>query len=131
MNTFKWIVILALILVLSMFINGETVHAQVSSPVASVDWFEQIPPAIPTARYNQAMAFDSRRNVVVLFGGIGGIGPSEATNDTYELVDGVWVKRTPLHSPPPWYGGQSLAYDSVRGETSLCGSWEWDGSDWT
>jgi hypothetical protein len=121
----------SLIMLPPSFEKGMIAQAQLSLPVAPASWFEQIPAATPTARYSHAMAFDSRRNVVVLFGGIAGIGPSDQTNDTYELVDGVWVKRAPLHSPPSWFGGQSLAYDSVRGETFLCGSWVWDGTDWT
>jgi hypothetical protein len=84
-----------------------------------------------------AMAYDSRRQVTVLFGGLDSA--SHKLNDTWEWDGARWahVSRT---GPSPRFGA-GMAYDTKRGETVLFGgvdsgnqklndTWRWDGRDW-
>ncbi len=104
------------------------------------------------------MVYDSRRQRTVLFGGqVYGVNPRAGnalvglyySDDTWEWDGKVWLKRNPVHHPPPTteFG---LVYDSQRGRTVMIGGfhypppnytpgsqimtsdvWEWDGNDWT
>ena len=105
---------------------------------SSVSWTPQFLPTSPSARYDSAMAYDSTRHQLVLFGGGNFNG---LQNDTW-LWDGVsWTLVNPATSPPA-RAGHSLAYDSVRQQIVLFGgyvgvsnlkndTWVWDGSNWT
>ncbi len=84
-----------------------------------------------------ALAYDTVRDVVVLFGGINF--PTNL-NDTWEWDGTTWNQAFPQHSPPARYVAQA-AYDSLRRKTVLIGgrahpstfftdTWEWDGEDW-
>ena len=91
-------------------------------------WVERTPSTSPPAREDHAMAYDSARDRVVLFGGYG----AGDLADTWEWDGSTWVERTPTTSPP---GGspQAMAYDSARGRVVLLvgsATWEWDGSTW-
>lgn len=99
-------------------------------------WTERTPLTSPPARWIHAMAYDSARGVVVLFGGSGNCGG--ACDDTWEWDGTTWTQRTPSTSPP-FRWGHSMAYDSMRGVTILFGgrnftdlgdTWEWDGIIW-
>lgn len=112
-------------------------------------WTERSLPASPPRRARHAMAYDSARKVVVLFGGWDSTSPSKTPlNDTWEYDGNTWTQRTPANSP----SGRlyhSMAYDSARGVTVLFGgelncpncsgisgkatddTWEWDGNNWT
>ena len=95
------------------------------------------------ARGFQAMAYDSDRHVVVLFGGafIGylyqGAPPSSIYNDTWEFNGSAWIERHPAQGPSPRYGHQ-MAYDAARHRTILFGgrnnsgefrdTWSYDGT---
>ena len=57
----------------------------------SAEWVVQVPAAVPQARYGHTMAYDSRRGVIVLFGGFSYAG---LLNDTLELTAGTWIKHT-------------------------------------
>ena len=124
-----------LIVFVLLAVNQATALAQPSSLVTtSAEWIVKIPTAVPQARLGQAMAYDSRRGVVVLFGGYSYTG---FLNDTVEMTAGTWVKRIPARAPAERYG-HVMIYDSVRSETVLfggCGApadtWTWDGADWT
>ncbi len=101
---------------------------------SSATWIEQIPAAVPQATYDHNMAYDSQRDVVVLFGGLNSGG---LLNDTLELVAGTWIKRTPSNAPSRRYG-VTMVYDSLRNETLLfggCGgrgdTWTWNGTNWS
>lgn len=85
------------------------------------------------------MAYDSLRNVVVMFA-MSSLGVLE----TWEWNGAQWVFRT---SVGPSARNAALAFDSNRGMVVLFGgllpnglgqppplsseTWEWDGSDWT
>jgi uncharacterized protein (TIGR03437 family) len=81
------------------------------------------------------MAYDSKHNQVVLFGG-----GSPFLNDTWVWDGSTWAQKFPETSPPPRYH-MALAYDAAHGEVVLFGgsghigyyndTWVWDGSNWT
>ncbi|HOW51119.1 MAG TPA: kelch repeat-containing protein [bacterium] len=93
----------------------------------------------PSARYRHALAYDSARGKVVLFGG------SPVNNETWEWdgITGTWTDRTPVPIPSSWPTaryGHALTYDSARGKVVLFGgysngyrqdTWEWDGATGT
>lgn len=102
----------------------------------------QVPDPKPSVRQGSGMAFDRNRGVVVLFGGRDG----GYFGDTWEfnLITNSWSLRhagdTGNISAPSPRGLQAMAYDSVRGVTTLFGgrdanevkdeTWEWDGNAW-
>lgn len=99
-------------------------------------WFDRTPSTSPTQRWQPAMAYDSVRGKVVLFGGY----RDDFLNDTWEWdgATGTWLQRNP--SPlPPQTEGAGMAYDPVRdrivmvpgGNVFSPTTWEWDGSNWT
>lgn len=103
-----------------------------------VSWSRQNTAHAPPPHSRSAMAYDSSRQRLVLFGG------SDATSHlraTWEW-DGVdWVERTPASAPEARkYAG--AAYDVSRWRVVLFGgegafglqlsdTWEWDGNDWS
>ena len=120
--------------------SGGTILAEtlVLSPgSANPMWASAGTATSPTARSSAAMAYDSGRNVTVLFGGNDGL---TAIDDTWEL-DTDWQLRTPATKPPP-RSSAMIAYDPVRKKTLLFGgndfasqplgdTWEWNGTAWT
>ncbi len=74
------------------------------------------------------MAYDERRGVMVLFGGVYGAYPY---GDTWEWDSQKWSLRS-LDGPPS-QSGAKMAHDTGRGVTVLVGNggtWEWDGGRW-
>ncbi len=102
----------------------------------SAPWTNVTPAGLkPSARYGHALAYDSNRDKIVLFGGLDG----SARNDTWEwdLATGSWSQITLANSPSArLYHG--MAYDPGRGQMVLYGgtpiggalgdTWEWDGN---
>jgi hypothetical protein len=91
----------------------------------------------PTARFGHAVAYDSSRGRLVLFGGQTAVGIG---GDTWEYDGTNWSRILPAASPPA-RTRHALAYDSVRGRTVLFGgsdnsnvrlsdTWEYDGTTW-
>jgi hypothetical protein len=102
--------------------------------------------ALPSYRYGPAMAYDSAREVAVLFGGARGVGAETATSETWEWDGERWHLRTTLGPSPRAL--TAMAYDSARGVVVMFGgaaqdpifnnwwletgdTWEWDGKAWT
>ncbi|MDA7936712.1 hypothetical protein N9B90_02115 [bacterium] len=92
----------------------------------------------PSPRFTMSMAFDSSRNVSVMFGGYGASG---FLGDTWEWDGSAWHERTPTNSPTPREASM-MAFDASRGVCVLFGgvdssgnhpgdTWEWDGQDWS
>jgi hypothetical protein len=91
----------------------------------------------PEPRLRAAMAYDSRREVVVLFGGLGEF--ARLYGNTWEWDGHFWQLRST--EGPSNRAHASMAYDEDRGVTVLFGggdhhgltndTWEWNGSDWT
>jgi hypothetical protein len=100
----------------------------------------------PGPRFGHGMAYDSQRDVTVLFGGRFSEGaPTSAVDyrDTWEWDGSSWTQvATTGPSARSFHG---MAYDWRRGVTVLFGgqhfdggsatyygdTWEWDGSSWT
>jgi hypothetical protein len=104
------------------------------------NWTQKNPATSPPARQQHALAYDSARGRVVLFGGYGS--GDGLLSDTWEWDGTDWTQKNPATSPPARYR-HALAYDSARGRLVLFGgvgerstflsdaSWEWDGTEWT
>ncbi|TWT46235.1 Immunoglobulin I-set domain protein [Phycisphaerae bacterium RAS1] len=92
-------------------------------------------PGDPPARNQHALARDTARDAVVLFGGQNGAN----LGDTWEwTAAGGWQQRA--GGGPSPRQGHGLAFDDQRDRTVLFGgfdgafsgqTWEWDGSSWT
>ena len=94
----------------------------------------------PVHRYADAMAYDSNRGRVVLFGGRGPDpdGFDTLFGDTWEWDGAQWYFRA-TNGPAP-RASHTMAYDQARGVTVLYGGtaisndynivWEWDGNSW-
>lgn len=99
-------------------------------------WSERRVPG-PSPRSAAGAAFDSRRGLVILFGGVGSNG---FLGDTWAW-DGTTWKKLSDSGPEPRAMGY-LAYDSRRDRVVLFGgrkgypngdlndTWEWDGTSW-
>ncbi|HLQ38388.1 MAG TPA: hypothetical protein VK348_11335, partial [Planctomycetota bacterium] len=102
-----------------------------------MDW-TQIQVAGPSARVETAIAFDSVRNVAVLFAGRDFSLPGYM-QDTWEWNGTAWTQRFPAHVPPA-RSHHAMAFDPDRAMTVMFGGvsnqgfpadvWEWDGADW-
>ena len=64
----------------------------------------------PTKRVNACLAYDSAREVVVLFGGV----DSTPRNDTWEWDGTSWHKRVPKRPPRPRVSPKGCAFDAAR-----------------
>ena len=94
----------------------------------------------PSRRALTEMVYDSRRQVCVLYGGMG---ETEALADTWEWNGVEWTDRTAsLGDCPGPRWGYALYYDETRGKVVLFAGknnsstrfndvWEYDGTDWT
>jgi hypothetical protein len=99
--------------------------------------------AVPQ-REGPAMAFDPVRNVVVMYGGLGGVpGNSPKIGDTWEYDGTQWTQRLPdgaPGSPGPRFGA-AMAWDPATAQVLLFGgfdnagvrsdTWTWNGTAWT
>lgn len=92
----------------------------------------------PRGRESLALAYDARRQRVVLFGG--STIPNASLNDTWEF-DGTTWKQIAVQTSPPARSRHALAYDAARGVVLLFGgytypgvyhgdTWVYDGNDW-
>ncbi|MEM4337114.1 MAG: kelch repeat-containing protein [Candidatus Woesearchaeota archaeon] len=93
----------------------------------------------PAKRQEHAMAFDSSRNVTVLFGGMTEILGTHF-NDTWEYDGSSWEQISTTHTPP-FRIRTAMAYDSNRKVVVMYGglgegfeilndTWEYNGTDW-
>ena len=85
-----------------------------------------------TRRANVSFAFDSTRNVSVLYGGRNPIGDKD---ETWTWDGTEWTLQTPSTHPPVMWGvPYPMVYDAHRQVcvlARLSETWEWDGSDWS
>jgi hypothetical protein len=91
----------------------------------------------PSPRHSAGAAYDARRGLVILFGGLGADG---FLGDTWAWNGAAWTKLAE-RGPEPRAMGQ-MAYDKRRDRIVLFGgrngwpdgdlndTWEWDGSAW-
>lgn len=91
----------------------------------------------PSPRYDHAMAYDSDRQVVVLFGGF----VTRPDSETWEFDGQAWRQIVYVDEAvrPAPRSAHALAYDRQRRVTVLFGgyngglmgdTWEWDGQSW-
>jgi hypothetical protein len=105
------------------------------------DWSSFTPAANPPARRDAAVAYDSTRDRVVLFGGSVDGSPDTTLADTWEFDGNTWVETTPAASPGD-RGAALCGYDPVRqlivlanGQSETTGSlrkdtWVYSGGGW-
>jgi hypothetical protein len=113
---------------------------------ATGKWSKLTPVAAPSARYDSAMVWDSKRSRAVLFGGMevppaGLVGVPKQDIwewDPAELANPGWTDRTTMGGKPNARFGHGMAYDPGRGLIVLAGGydiatgngladlWEWD-----
>lgn len=109
------------------------------------NWSLRTTTSAPAARLGHAMAYDSLRGVVVLFGGVGA--NYGVFNDTWEFDGADWIQRQPAVNATG-VCRTAMAYDRTRGRCVLFGgnrnniggaggvwnlsneTWEWDGVNW-
>lgn len=116
-----------------------------------IAWTRRSPEVSPPARESPRLAYDVRRGVTVLYGGlgtsVGGCGDpaSSLCSDTWEWDGERWTERVVEVSPPSRLL-HAMAYDARRERTVLFGgegwcaggnyntcndTWEWDGQTWS
>jgi len=99
-------------------------------------WVRRSPVRSPSLRIGYALAYDSTRGRVVLFGGLIDGRPQA---DTWEWDGADWAEHRPPVAPPARTGG-AMTYDPGRRRVVLFGgsgddgdlgdTWEWDGASW-
>ena len=101
------------------------------------NWTQQTTFSQPSPRSQAAMAYDTGRQEIVLFGGGGGTPGSE----TWTWNGTNWNQKNPVHHPAS-LRVHAMAYDPVRSQIVLTGgyldanntvtndTWIWDGVDW-
>jgi uncharacterized protein (TIGR03437 family) len=99
---------------------------------SAATWTVQIPSRFPSSRSRHAMAYDSARGQVVLFGGFDGV---KALSDNWVWDGSNWSQKL-RQSSPPARTGHAMAYDAAHSQVVLFGggalndTWVWDGSNW-
>ena len=92
----------------------------------------------PSPRGEFGFAFDSTRNVSVLFGGSNNLNFTGVNSQTWEFNGTAW--NNPTNAGPSSRCDQAMAFDSARGVvvsfggfrgTFLGDTWEWNGATWT
>lgn len=105
------------------------------------NWTSYSPAITPSTRYRPAIAYDSVRHRLVLFGGSSlPFGTVTYFSDTWEWDGTTWSQRSPV-TVPPSRTGHTMVFDATRqrvvmaagsnGQGELSDAWEWDGVDWT
>lgn len=102
-------------------------------------WVETSPELSPSPRFRHAMAYDSTRQRIVLFGGNSPAASEFQPGGTWEYNGTTWVLMDTPQSPPG-RSGLCMAFDSARNRIVLFGgqrdafdaqdTWEYDGSTW-
>ena len=106
------------------------------------DWAQLSPSSSPSGRANHAMAYDTARRRVVLFGG--STSGQDFLGDTWEFDGETWTRMdTPVAPPGRTY--HQMVYDAARRTVVLFGgsrwtpssswgvlsdTWEWNGTVW-
>lgn len=101
-----------------------------------MSWTKQKPLQSPHRRKGCAMAYDSKRDSVILFGGAGNSG---SLDDTWEWNSSNWAERKMATRPPARQShslvyhsglGMILAFGGDKGSCSVLyeDTWAWDGN---
>jgi hypothetical protein len=118
------------------------VSAELWEYTSSKGW-SQIPASAssPGPRVGHGLAFDSKRAMVLLYGGIA-VNDGAPMDDLWEWDGSDWHQPSTLGTPPGPRRDLMMAYDSARGRTVLFGGrasngalvddvHEYDGAEWT
>ena len=107
------------------------------SAAQGATWTQVSTPVGPSIRAQHAMAYDSSRGKVVLFGGHDVNGTQ--LNDTWEYDGTNWAQITTTNSPSA-RENHAMVFDSTRSKVVLFGgslfgsrlndTWEYDGAGW-
>jgi hypothetical protein len=111
---------------------------QLAGPCNARMWSRIDTAPLPSARSQSAMAFDSERGELVLFGGQDMSGP---LGDTWTWDGTAWTSHDVSPSPPARFD-HAFAFDPKRREMIVVGGrsdqltrvddvWRWNGSAWT
>jgi PKD repeat protein len=109
---------------------------QYSGAPSERNWQQVSSVTSPFPRYGHAMAYDSNRGRIVLFGGFNATGG--IMSDTWEFDGATWIRMYPVRFPPA-RGWHAMTFDSQRGVVVLFGgysgiglsdTWEYDGITW-
>ncbi len=113
-----------------------------SAQCGFLSWPNIFVPLPPPGGDSAAMAYDSVRNVTVLFAGTTRADRPDTNtvyDGTWEFNGSVWNLRTTFGPAPRYWHG--MTYDSARQVTVLFGGrdktqgfndvWEWNGASWT
>ena len=101
---------------------------------ATGKWTQLQPPSAPSARYDSALVWDSKRNRAVLFGGMekpqaGFNGVPKQDTWEWDPATQAWTNRTTTGQKPSPRYGHCMAFDPGRGVTVLVGGWDIDTGD--
>jgi hypothetical protein len=112
------------------FQNGEGAFAD-TWVFDQTGWHSIVAVNTPPARIDMAIAYDTKRGRLLVFGGFSG--QFEFLNDTWALIGNVWVPLPVSHSPPV-FQKPTMVYDESRDKVVLVDiigrTWEFDGGDW-
>lgn len=89
---------------------------------AQVEWEMRV--VLPDSRRNHAMAYDSLRQRLVLFGGHSAF--PDATWE-WDAAGDIWIRREPATSPPA-RAFHGMVFDSSRGRVVLFGGTDLGGT---
>ncbi len=105
-------------------------------------WLQATPTVTPGGLARHAFAFDSQRQVAVLFGGRhDSWSPHQFANQTWEFAQGNWTLVAPATQSPPPLADAAFAFHPGLGTMVLFGgedgagfatdaTWLYDGVDW-
>jgi hypothetical protein len=121
----------------SMFV-ASSMNGMVVWALAGRGWSRLQTATAPPGRMFSAIAYDSARDRLVMFGGENG--PANVRGDTWEFDGTSWISVTPAVSPPS-RGDAAMLYDATRGQVVLFGgrdasratlddTWAYDGVTW-
>jgi cysteine-rich repeat protein len=102
------------------------------------DWQElPAPPMAFRQKYQPAIAYDSQRAVVVMFGGMVGQFGGVLNDELWEFDGTTWTQRTKVATWPSPRAQSAMTFDPGSHRLLLVGgdttsdAWEWDGTAWT
>lgn len=139
--------LLVLLLSVGLLLNPALpVRADDGEPETSItaptlpSWTKLSLAVAPSARSDVALAYDTAREVAVMFGGYTQDGTELDETWEFDSATLTWIQRFPAHRPPPRYF-YAMTYDQTRGVTVMFGgvgdvavpfddTWIWDGNDW-
>lgn len=97
-------------------------------------WEQVTTQTVPPERGGHAMAYDSRRGVVVMYGGENNLG---VPDDVWEYDGNDWTRHQSASFPAPNLFAGAMVFDAAHGAVAMIGGfsaspdlWEWDGTEW-